>query len=61
MTQVLKSPPEGVKMVMRAICIMLGAIPDMVSAGKIKDEALLKKARPAACVAVECMHLLHGV
>ncbi len=31
---------------MRAICIMLGTIPDMVTAGKIKDETLLKKVRP---------------
>ncbi len=43
--QVMKSPPEGVKLVMRAICIMLGCIPDMVTAGKIKDETMLKKVR----------------
>jgi hypothetical protein len=41
--QVMKSPPEGVKMVMRAICIMLDAWPSMVTAGKIKDEIMLKK------------------
>jgi dynein heavy chain len=56
--KVMKSPPEGVKLVMRAICIMLGAIPLVVSAGKIKDEEVLKKVRAglitALCCAVLC-------
>lgn len=40
----MKSPPLGVKLVMRAICIMLGIVPAVVAAGKIKDEDVLIKA-----------------
>jgi hypothetical protein len=41
----MKSPPIGVKIVMRAICIMLGCVPPLVLAGKVKDEEEIKKVR----------------
>ena len=41
LTQVMISPPVGVKMVMRCICIMLDRIPARVLEGKVKDEDLI--------------------
>jgi hypothetical protein len=46
----MKSPPIGVKIVMRAICIMLGCVPPLVLAGKVKDEEEIKKVRGGEAV-----------
>lgn len=35
--KVMKSPPAGVKLVMRAVCIMLGRVPDALKGGRAKD------------------------
>jgi hypothetical protein len=33
----MKSPPAGVKLVMHAICIMLGHVPEVLLGGRVKD------------------------
>lgn len=48
--QVMKSPPAGVKLVMHAICIMLGCIPEAVQKGKVKDEEAIKEVRLSVCM-----------
>eukprot|EP00983_Pelagomonas_calceolata_P096532 1158137-Pelagomonas_calceolata.AAC.13 len=46
MKLVMKSPPAGVKLVMRAVCIMLGRVPDALKGGRAKDADAVVQVQP---------------